>query len=394
MKKTVIIVLILYFFTGLIHNLGHPITPALVSDLGIPDYWFGVFFALMSLGLALGGPFWGILGDRINKKNLILIGLIIYSIGQYIFGNVHNLNVMIIVRFVSGFGVSASATLMLSYLIQKSEVKNKTRNIAWTAAMFAAGASAGYFIGGFITDYLAGTAVVQAETIFLWQAILNTGLAIVTYFVLEDCEQGTGERSNMFQSIKSIKDLNGNLIVFLISLTLTSTAAINLSKYLEVYIDDLGYGAKGIGLFVSVTGVVGILTNIFIVPLVVKFKRNISVMILINLLSALIIFIVFRMNAIIVGLYTVYMLYMVLKTTYAPLETTYISGFASNNEYGKIMGIRQFFFAIGFVIGPLLGGFLYDINPILVFDVSGVLFLLGMSLIMMIRRNLKRDLLT
>lgn len=37
--------------------MGHPVTPSLVESLGIANYMFGVFFATMSFGLMLGGPF-------------------------------------------------------------------------------------------------------------------------------------------------------------------------------------------------------------------------------------------------------------------------------------------------------------------------------------------------
>ena len=51
MKKAVISIIILYFIQGIIHNLGHPVTPAFVRSLEIPDYMFGFFYATMSFGL-------------------------------------------------------------------------------------------------------------------------------------------------------------------------------------------------------------------------------------------------------------------------------------------------------------------------------------------------------
>jgi DHA1 family multidrug resistance protein-like MFS transporter len=195
----------------------------------------------------------------------------------------------------------------------------------------------------------------------------------------------------MIDHIKSIKTLDKNLIVFLFSLTLTSIAAINISKYIEVYISDIGRGSEGIGNFVFVTGLVGIFTTFVIVPQLIKLKKDNVLMILINLFSAGLILIVFRMNDIVLGLYTVFMIYVILKNIYAPLEISFISSYATNNEYGKIMGIRQFFFSMGFVIGPLVAGFIYDIKPIYVFDLSVVMFLIGFVLILLVSRNLKRD---
>ena len=102
MKKTIVVVLFLYFVQGLIHNLGHPVTPTFVEYRNIPDYMFGLFFAAMSLGLTIGGPIWGILGDRGNKRTYMSLGLVIYSIGQFGFAFFDDVYIMILFRFISG----------------------------------------------------------------------------------------------------------------------------------------------------------------------------------------------------------------------------------------------------------------------------------------------------
>jgi len=54
---------------------------------------------------------------------------------------------------------------------------------------------------------------------------------------------------------------------------------------------------------------------------------------------------------------------------------------AKEGKYGSAMGIRQSFVSIGMVIGPLLGGFLYEKSPIVLFDSSAFAFLLGVLLL-------------
>lgn len=389
MKKSVVVVLILYFFQAVIHNLGHPITFSYVRALGIDEYMFGVFFSEMSLGLALGGLFWGVLGGRFNKKNLILFGLLVYSVGQFAFGNVHNLVVMNIVRFMSGFGVAASVTLLLSYLVEKSDDDKKKRNIAYSAALIVGGAGLGYYVGGMIPNLLADDILRQTELVFLVQAIINTIFAFTVFFSLEDCENGYEEDTlTMIDHVKNIRTLNPNLLIFLGSLTLTSIAAINLSKYTEAEIDVLGYGSLGIGNFVAVTSIVSVLASVLIIKPIIKLNKDFLVMILVNLFSAIIVIIVFRMDDLMVGLYSLYLVYVVLKAIYSPFEISYISSHAKQGEISKIMGVRQFFFAIGFVIGPLVGGFLYDIKPIYVFNLSAILFLIAFVMIIIIGRRI------
>ncbi len=185
--------------------------------------------------------------------------------------------------------------------------------------------------------------------------------------------------------------MNKNLIIFLISLTFISIGMINLSKFIDVYFMELGYDQSELGTFVFWTGIVSLLTSIFIVPLVVKFNKEMTIMIWIQVISSIIIFFVFRGNNILLLLYTIFMIYVILKAIYAPLEQNYISTHAHEGNYGTIMGVRQSFFAVGMVIGPLIGGFLYDIEPLYVFDFSILMFISGFILLLTVRKRLRNN---
>ena len=396
MKKAMIWVLVLYFFQGVIHNLGHPVTPYLVADLGIEKYMFGIFFAAMSFGLMLGGPIWGVLGDRGNKRIYMALGLIVYSVGQVMFGYSENEYLMVFFRFLSGFGVAASVTLLLSHLICLSPKEKRTKYIAWSVAMFTLGSSIGYYLGGqmatnsFLVDLL-GTD--DYKRVFLFQAIINIFHAINMFIQIKQVKEPENgvKKISIIQGFKDIKKMNKNLIIFLLSLTFISIGMINISKFIDVYFEDLGYDPNELGQFVLVTGIVSIFASAVVVPLVLKFKRELGIMIWIQVISSIVILIVFRGNNLIVLLYSLFMIYVILKAVYAPLEQNYISTFAHDGKYGTIMGVRQSFFAIGMVIGPLIGGILYNIEPILVFDFSVLMFILGMILIIAVRNRLKKE---
>jgi len=111
----------------------------------------------------------------------------------------------------------------------------------------------------------------------------------------------------------------------------------------------------------------------------------------IQLLSAVIVFIVFRSAEVLITLYTLFMVYVIIKAVYTVLEQNYISSFGKEGQYGAIMGVRQAFLAIGMVIGPIVGGFLYDIKPRFVFDFSVLMFIFGFVLLLVVRNRIKQD---
>ncbi len=55
------------------------------------------------------------------------------------------------------------------------------------------------------------------------------------------------------------------------------------------------------------------------------------------------------------------------------------------------MGVRQSFFAIGLVAGPLLGGWLYKAKPLHAFDFSAAMLVIGLVLILIVGRNIRMN---
>ena len=374
MKKTMLLLMSYYLIQGTVHNLGHPITPTYVNDLMLNPRMFGFFFSFMSLGIVVGSLIWGILGDRYYKKPLIVLGLLGYSVSQIGFVSFDNPYIMTFFRFTAGVSVSSSITLLLAYIFEVVDVKDRLKVLSITAALMALGTTFGYQIGGILGETFI-------REVFYIQAAAN---ALYAFFIL-----ATMPKSSVIgMSVLTIKDqmkealkLKPSLLIFLFGLALATIAATNLSKYLDVYIIDSGYSTRELGTFVLVTGIVGIFTNLAIVPLVSKLNINFFLMRMIQVASAIIIVLTFQISPLMLGLYSLFLSYVVLKAMFEPLEKDYISLHAKNDTFGSLMGVRQMFFSIGMVLGPLLSGFIYEYNPLYVFYFSALMFIIAFVLI-------------
>lgn len=390
MKKNqnLIIVMVLYFLMNVFNNLGHPVTPSYVRYLNIPEYMFGVFYATMSFGMMFAAPAWGSLGDTKKNKYLITAGLLIYAIAQIGFGLSHNQYLMVFFRLIGGIGIAAPMTLFVSLAIGFSG-GNRIRNLAIMAALSTLGASLGYQIGGVLGDSEAFKNIIKTpsyENIFIFQVVCMVLLATLVLLFIKDYEKKfvVSSRKNPFATLGKIKTLDTKLILFLVSLTLITMGSTNLSKYIDVYFNDLSLSTTALGNFVLVTGIISVLTSILIVPFVSKFKKQLWLIIIMQVLSSMIVFYVFRADKFLLTIYTVYNVYVIFRAVYLPLEQNYISKNADQESLGIITGIRQSFVSVGNVIGPLFGGVLYSISPLLLFDVSGYLFLVGALLLVII----------
>jgi DHA1 family multidrug resistance protein-like MFS transporter len=389
MKKTIYLIFIFLFIQGVIHNIGHPVTPAFVRSLEIPDYMFGVFFAMMALGLMIGGPIWGILSDYGKRKLYIILGLVIYGIGQLLFAYSNNMYLMVLYRFIAGFGVVSTITIMISQIIEFSDLNKRAKNLAYAAALQTLGASLGYFLGGILgTSGFFQTFFNTSDyrNVFLIQVILNTIYILLILITFKD-HQTTSIKQNKVkfsESVKEIFKMDKSLLIFMFSLTFMTIGSINVSKYLDVYFDELNYTPQQLGTFVMTTGFVSLFASIFLVPIFAKVKKQLLLISVIHILSAIILFYVFRSENFLFFVYTIFMFYVIFKTIYIPLEQNYIALEVKNSKYGKMMGVRLSFLSFGMVVGPLIGGFLYDKSPILLFDFSSYMFIFGVFLLFVV----------
>ena len=128
-----------------------------------------------------------------------------------------------------------------------------------------------------------------------------------------------------------------------------------------------------------VVGLVSIVATIVLVPLLIKVKKRLLLIGVFQVLSALIVVITFRFSNgnFMLFLYTVFMLYIIIKALYAPLEQEYIAARADQDKIATTMGIRQSFYSIGTILGPIAGAFIYAYNKILLFDISAIFLLLS-----------------
>ncbi len=370
----------------------HPLMPSYVKHIGVPNYMFGFFFAFMNLGTMIGGPFWGNLGDAGKKKMVVILGFIIYGVNQALFGMGHIFDqwILSIFRLVSGFGIAAAITVISGEIIVVSDQGKRARNIAYGAAALALGGSFGQFFGGFIHTNSFFIQLFRTDLFFnalLFQCLLNIALAIFVFFFFKPepvKNSSNKKRAQFWEGFKEIKNIGPELLFFLLSLTFITVAATNVDKYLDIYFVELGYEADQLGNFKMIVGLVSLFAAILLVPLFMKIKKKLSLIAIFQILSSILIFIVFRSKEtqFIIYIYSIFMIYIGIKAIYAPLEQEHVASFSNENNIATTMGIRQSFYSIGTIVGPIFGAFVYDYNPLTLFDTSIIFFLLSVVLLL------------
>lgn len=392
MKKNILIIL----FSGLVGvamNIAHPATPAYLKTLGISAEMFGIIYASMNLGNFLMAPVWGNLGDVKNRKNVIAITLFFYGVAQFFFGLFSNVYLIILARFFAGFFAAGVISNGLAHISEDPYYdKFRKKTISSFVSFFAIGGAGGYYIGGWIGSFLTGN---ESYVLFI-QSIITT-LVVIFFLIFVDIPRFNHlnkERPSFISQFKQFKSFSKPLILLIVIAVIISISQTNFSKYLDLYINDLGYSSKDIGQLVAVTGLLTLVINWFVVPKTIKHVKATTSLIFSVFLSAIFSFLTFYLDQtnIFIYVYTFYLIYVIGKAIYEPTLTYHLSNFDEVSP-GMIMGIRQSAISLGAVIGPLLGGFLYkDLNAGMFFIMSGLLVISGILLIYYVKlRGVNND---
>lgn len=345
-KKQLYVSMFLMFlmYPGL--NFGHPVTPAYIRDLGLPkNLSFSLLFSTMSLALLLFSPFWGNLGDKYKRRIPLAIGVLGYGIGQFLLSYFTSLETIIIARFISGLFAAAIFTNAAAFIAENTSLENRTKSLSIFVGLTVFGSSVGYQIGGRL-------GLISPQFAFEMQGLYNLLVAIIIFIFLPQADTIKTKRKNAIESLKHLSEINKNYIYVLIATTLFALAQNNNSKFLDVYLSDIGFNTARIGTFVLITGFVNMAVTFILVPFLSKrFKE-------INIMRIALIFAVFFLPLTFIiqsryMIWTSYMAYYIMICIYVPIDQSYISK-QITSHYGVVLGIRESFRSFGLFIGPLL----------------------------------------
>lgn len=85
-----------------------PLLPAIEKDYAITTAQAALSVTIYALCYAVGSPFFGPLGDRFNKRKLLIVGLLVFLVGSLVCAQATNIVVFYIGRAVAGIGAAVT----------------------------------------------------------------------------------------------------------------------------------------------------------------------------------------------------------------------------------------------------------------------------------------------
>lgn len=384
------------FFTVLLDLVGFgiilPLLPFLARQFSASPLQIGLLMATFSLMQFLFSPMWGRLSDRFGRRPIILIS-IAGAIGAYLlFAFSQTLTSLFIARTLAGF-FAANISAAQAYIADITPKEKRSVGMGLIGAAFGLGFIMGPVIAGLtgpIGEALGSEPPYGIQFSALVAAGLNAINLVLAYFMLPE----TVDKAQMQSRISRIQSFsliyNHALLrpLFVIFFLINLAMALMEVMVFPFVQDRFQWDYKLASMSFAYVGVIMVFTQgYFIRKWIPKFGEKKTLFFGLVAMGISFVGIGFSYQIAILGLA------MTLLAVGNGCMRPPIMGLASiitdEEEQGYVLGVMNSMGAIGRIVGPILGGWLYqDVSQGAPFFTSGFLALLAVLLFMAILARL------
>lgn len=126
--------------------------PVIIADLGGTQSQYTWVITASLLATAVSTPIWGKLADLVDRKILVQLSLILFTVGTVIAGFSTDTNMLIAVRVVQGIGVGGLMSLVMIAVALIISPRERGKYMGVVGGIMALGTIGGPLLGGYLTD--------------------------------------------------------------------------------------------------------------------------------------------------------------------------------------------------------------------------------------------------
>ncbi|WP_336825164.1 MFS transporter [Sporosarcina sp. USHLN248] len=376
MKKQNVVLLILLanlFIAFLGIGLVIPVMPTLMNELHISGSVVGYMVAVFALSQLIVSPLAGRWADLYGRKKMIVIGLLIFSLSELLFGIGKILPVLFTSRALGGISAAFIMPAVTAFIADITTTETRSKALGYMSAAISTGFIVGPGIGGFLAGL--GTRVP-----FFFAAGLALVAAIFSIMMLREPERqanandenGKPGLSRIFAPMYFI----AFIVIFLSSFGLASFESI-----FSLFVDHkFSFTPKDIAIIITGGGLLGAIAQVALFDRLTKYMGEIQLILFCLIFSAALVFMMTVVNTYMHVLFVTIIIFVGFDLI-RPAVTSYLSKIAGD-EQGFVGGMNSMFTSIGNIFGPILGGMLFDIHLDYPFYCAALFLVMGIILVL------------
>lgn len=356
-----------------------PVLPTIMNELHISGSVVGYMVAAFAITQLIASPIAGKLVDNIGRKVMIVAGLFIFGLSEFLFGLGSSIEILFISRMLGGVSAAFIMPAVTAYIADITTLSQRPKALGYMSAAISTGFIIGPGIGGFLAEY--GTRVP-----FYAAGVLGFVAAILSLLLLKEPTRETNEEEASPSISGSVKRVFSPLyfIPFILIFVLSFGLAAFESLF-SLFVDHkFAFTPSDIAIIITGSGIVGALAQLLLFDWLTKKMGEINVIRYSLILSAVLTFAMTIVNHYFAILFVTFFIFVGFDLI-RPAVTSYLSKIAGN-EQGFVGGMNSMFTSLGNIFGPILGGILFDVNLNYPYYFATIVLVLGVILALFWRK--------
>lgn len=146
-KKIIATVIFCEFLICLGMSLIFPVMPFIKNEYGFSAFDMGVMSSLFAFVQFVASPVVGRVSDKFGRKPMLVWGLLIFSLAEFLFAIAQHLWAFDISRAIDGLSAAMFVPTSMALAADLTSVKERAKVIGWLSAAFSGGLILGPGLG-------------------------------------------------------------------------------------------------------------------------------------------------------------------------------------------------------------------------------------------------------
>jgi MFS transporter, DHA1 family, multidrug resistance protein len=354
-KVTLGLLLLNLFIAFLGIGLVIPVLPTLMNELGITGTTIGYLTATFAIAQLIVSPFAGKAADKFGRKIMIVIGLFIFGLSEFLFGVGREIETLFISRILGGISAAFIMPAVTAYIADITDLNTRPKALGYMSAAISTGFIIGPGIGGFLAEF-------GIRIPFYFAGALGTIAAILSIILLsepnrkeEHNEQGSDGQIG-FKRMIAPKYLLAFILIFIASLGLAA-----FESFFSLFVDHkFQFKPSDIAIVITGGAIFGAVSQVLLFDRLTRIWGEIKLIRYSLILSAILVFFMTVVHSYFSILLVTFIVFVGFDL-FRPAVTSYLSNIAGN-EQGFVGGMNSMYTSLANISGPILGGILFDID--------------------------------
>ncbi|MBM6629613.1 multidrug efflux MFS transporter NorA [Mammaliicoccus vitulinus] len=329
-----------------------PVLPTILYDLDLNGSDLGVLVAVFALFQMIASPFGGRFADKFGKKIIIIIGLLLFSISEFIFAMGDTFSILLLSRVLGGISAAFVMPGVNGMIGDLSTSEDRAKNFSYMSAVINTGFIVGPGVGGFLAE-------ISHRMPFYFAGGLGIIALLFSIFLLKEASEDDSTETKKTK-VKEPFPYKLFVVPIIIMLILSYGLASTETMFSLYTAEKVGFEPKDISIAITGGAIVGVIFQLFLFEKLVGKIGEIKLT-LFSLIYSVLILGAFLIASKYITVMLVSFVIFIGFDLIRPSMTNYFSKLAGNNQ-GTAGGLNSAATSVGNLIGPLVAGVAFDIN--------------------------------